>query len=105
MQKQILYTSIASFFFLISCASSKKKTPETVTTIYTTEINLEQPTPNDTLKMSEIMIKQMPTTIDNDPIDGGGQMPKQNRKPASQEEKEKIKQMLRERIKVQQKKG
>ena len=114
MQKQILYASITLFFFITSCASSKKKTPETVTTIYNTEVNLEQPTAKDTLKTAEITPKPMPSpsainttpvAIDTDPVDGGGEAPKQIKTPISEAEKEKIKLMMRERIKAKQKKG
>ena len=114
MKKNILYLAIAFVILLASCVSSKKKTPETVTTIYTTEVNLEQPTAKDTLKTAEMMSKPMPASsainttpvaIDTDPIDGGGEVPKASKRPLTAEDKEKIKVMMRERIKAQQKKG
>ena len=114
MKKNILYLAVVFVVLLVSCISSKKKTPETVTTIYTTEVNLEQPTAKDTLKTAEITPKPMPSpsainttpvAIDTDPVDGGGEVPKQTKTPISEAEKEKIKLMMRERIKAKQKKG
>ena len=114
MKKNILYLAVMFVVLLASCVSSKKKTPKMVTTIYTTEVNLEQPTAKDTLKTAEMMAKPMiapsainttPVAIDTDPIDGGGEVPKASKKPLTAEDKEKIKVMMRERIKAQQKKG
>jgi hypothetical protein len=107
MQKQISYTTVVIFLFFTSCASSKKKAAETTTTIYTTEVALEQPTAQDTIAtVQPVQGQKLEKAISSenyDPADGGGATPKQIRE-ISPAEKEKIKQIMRERMKLKVKK-
>jgi hypothetical protein len=108
MQKQISYTAVAVFLLLTSCASSKKKALETITTVYTSEVILEKPMPQDSITPVLVIHKAetevAPLSENYDPIDGGGTTPKQAKKEISPEEKEKIKQMMRARMKLKEKK-
>ncbi len=104
MQKQILYAVVFIFSVLTSCVSSKKKTPETVTNVYTSELILANEIPKDTFATTPIIQKEIPLPPNDDVTDGGGAAPKQARKEISPEEKEKIKVIMRERMKAKQKK-
>ncbi len=104
MQKQILYVVIFIFSILTSCVSSKKKAHETVTNVYTSEHILQKEIPKDTVAPTPTIQKEVALPLNDEAIDGGGAVPKQARKEISPEEKEKIKVMMRERMKAKQKK-
>ena len=104
MQKQILYVSVFIFSILTSCVSSKKKTPETATNVYTSEFILANEIPKDTVAQTPTISEEVVSPVNDAAIDGGGAAPKQARKEISPEEKEKIKVIMRERMKAKQKK-